>query len=58
LIVYGAPAQATVAAVLAYRLILFWLPLLGGAVAFWSLRRSLDTPQRPDLCIPQVATKG
>jgi len=56
LIVYGAPAQATVAAVLAYRLILFWLPLLGGAVAFWSLRRSLDKPQRPDLCIPQVSS--
>src|SRR5205814_10620491 len=56
LIVYGAPAQATVAAGLAYRLILFWLPLLGGAVAFWSLRRSLDKPQRPDLCIPQVSS--
>lgn len=52
LIVYGAPAQATVAAVLAYRLILFWLPLLGGAVAFWSLRHWLDRPERPDLCVP------
>ena len=28
LIVYGAPAAATAAAVLAYRVILFWLPLL------------------------------
>ncbi|HEY7632009.1 MAG TPA: lysylphosphatidylglycerol synthase transmembrane domain-containing protein [Thermoleophilaceae bacterium] len=54
LIVYGAPAQATVAAVLAYRLILFWLPLLGGGVAFWSLRRWLDHPKRPDLCIPRA----
>ena len=53
LIVYGAPAQATVAAVLAYRLILFWLPLIVGAGAFWSLRRSLDQPDRPDLCVPQ-----
>jgi uncharacterized membrane protein YbhN (UPF0104 family) len=53
LIVYGAPAQATVAAVLAYRLILFWLPLIVGAGAFWSLRRSLDQPERPDLCVPQ-----
>jgi uncharacterized membrane protein YbhN (UPF0104 family) len=55
LIVYGAPAQATVAAVLAYRLILFWLPLLGGIVALWSLRRWLNHPERPDLCIPSVA---
>lgn len=55
LIVYGAPAQATVAAVLAYRLILFWLPLLVGAVCFWSLRRSLDDPERPDLCLPSPA---
>jgi uncharacterized membrane protein YbhN (UPF0104 family) len=54
LIVYGAPAQATVAAVLAYRLILFWLPLLVGAGTFWSLRRSLDNPERPDLCIPPI----
>ncbi|MCW3015826.1 MAG: hypothetical protein JWO02_2918 [Solirubrobacterales bacterium] len=50
LIVYGAPAAGTAAAVLAYRVILFWLPLLGGAVAFWSLRRAIDQPGRPDLC--------
>jgi uncharacterized membrane protein YbhN (UPF0104 family) len=56
LIVYGAPAQATVAAVLAYRLILFWLPLIVGAGAFWSLRRSLDKPERPDLCLPQISS--
>jgi uncharacterized protein (TIRG00374 family) len=56
LIVYGAPAGATVAAVLAYRLILFWLPLVIGAGAFWSLLRSLDRPERPDLCVPPVAT--
>lgn len=41
LILLGAPAAASAAAVLAYRVILFWLPLLGGAVAFWSLRRQL-----------------
>ena len=53
LIVYGAPAQATVAAVLAYRLILFWLPLIVGAGCFWSIRRALNQPERPDLCLPQ-----
>jgi uncharacterized membrane protein YbhN (UPF0104 family) len=50
LIVYGAPAAATTAAVLAYRVILFWLPLLVGAFAFISLRRALNRPERPDLC--------
>ena len=30
LIVYGAPAAGTAAAVLAYRVILFWLPLIVG----------------------------
>ena len=55
LVVYGAPAAATAAAVLAYRVILFWLPLLGGAVAFASLRRGLADPERPDLCAPRIA---
>lgn len=50
LVVYGAPAAATGAAVLLYRVILFWLPLLGGAVAFSSLRQGLERPDRPDLC--------
>jgi uncharacterized protein (TIRG00374 family) len=52
LVVYGAPAAATVAAVLAYRLILFWLPLVGGSIAFALLRRALDRAERPDLCEP------
>ncbi len=34
LIVYGVPAAATAAAVLAYRVILFWLPLILGGIAF------------------------
>jgi uncharacterized membrane protein YbhN (UPF0104 family) len=51
LIVYGAPVAGTAAAVLAYRVILFWLPLLAGTVAFTSLRRGLNSPDRPELCI-------
>jgi uncharacterized membrane protein YbhN (UPF0104 family) len=47
LIVYGADPATTAAAVFTYRLILFWLPLLGGAVAFTSLRRALG--RRPEL---------
>ncbi len=58
LIVYGAPAAGTVAAVFAYRLILFWLPLLLGAVAFSSLRR--DMPRGGELasCAPAIAAQS
>jgi uncharacterized membrane protein YbhN (UPF0104 family) len=52
LVVYGAPVAATAAAVLAYRVVLFWLPLLVGGAAFASLRRALNDPDRPDLCRP------
>jgi uncharacterized membrane protein YbhN (UPF0104 family) len=56
LVLYGAPAAATAAAVLAYRIILFWLPLVGGAIAFTMLRRALDQGERADLCEPIPAT--
>jgi uncharacterized protein (TIRG00374 family) len=56
LIVYGTPAAATAAAVLVYRVILFWLPLLVGAVAFRSLRRGLNSPDRPELCVVPAVT--
>jgi uncharacterized membrane protein YbhN (UPF0104 family) len=52
LVVYGAPAGVTVAAVLAYRLILFWVPLLGGIGAFASLRRGMHDRERRDLHEP------
>ena len=52
LIVYGVPAAAAAAAVLAYRVILFWLPLLIGGVAFAQLRKGLEDPERADLCDP------
>jgi uncharacterized protein (TIRG00374 family) len=56
LIVYGVPAAVTTAAVLVYRAILFWLPLLVGGVAFISLRRGLNKPDRPELCVVPAAT--
>jgi uncharacterized protein (TIRG00374 family) len=56
LIVYGIPAAPTAAAVLTYRVILFWLPLLAGAIAFISLRRGLNQPERPELCVVPAAT--
>jgi uncharacterized membrane protein YbhN (UPF0104 family) len=43
-VVFGTPAAAATAAVLAYRIILFWIPLLLGAAAFISLRRSMARP--------------
>lgn len=55
LVVYGTPAATTAAAVLAYRVILFWLPLVVGAFAFLSLRRGLNDPDRPDLCVVPAA---
>jgi uncharacterized membrane protein YbhN (UPF0104 family) len=56
LVLYGTPVASTAAAVLAYRLILFWLPLLVGAIAFVSLRRGLNDPDRPELCVVPAAT--
>lgn len=41
MIVFGAPAAAATAAVLIYRVILFWLPLIGGGIGFVMLRREL-----------------
>jgi uncharacterized protein (TIRG00374 family) len=52
LLVYGVPAAAAAAAVVAYRAILFWLPLILGGAAFAALRKGLDDPSRPDLCDP------
>jgi uncharacterized protein (TIRG00374 family) len=51
-VVYGVAAAPTTAAVLAYRLILFWLPLAVGAIAFQNLNRGFKDQSRPDLCAP------
>jgi uncharacterized membrane protein YbhN (UPF0104 family) len=56
LVLYGAPVAVTAAAVLAYRIILFWLPLLIGGAEFVALRRGLNRPDRPDLCVVPAAT--
>ena len=55
-VLYGAPVAMTAAAVLAYRIILFWLPLLIGSGFFLSLRRGLNRPDRPDLCVVPAAS--
>jgi uncharacterized protein (TIRG00374 family) len=47
LVLYGAAVAPTVAAVLAYRLILFWVPLIMGAPAFIMLWRRMSSPAAP-----------
>jgi uncharacterized membrane protein YbhN (UPF0104 family) len=56
LIIYGVAAAPAAAAVLLYRVILFWVPLVMGVPAFISLRRGLDDTRRPDLCLPVVGS--
>jgi uncharacterized protein (TIRG00374 family) len=58
LIVYGTPAAATAAAVLAYRVILFWLPLVVGGIAFAALRRDMPGSYELASCAPAVATQS
>jgi uncharacterized membrane protein YbhN (UPF0104 family) len=57
LIVYGAPAAGTAAAVLAYRVILFWLPLIVGAAAFAGLRRDMPGGYELAACSPAIAAQ-
>jgi uncharacterized membrane protein YbhN (UPF0104 family) len=58
LIVYGTPAAGTAAAVLAYRVILFWLPLIVGGIAFASLRRDLPSGVELAACEPAIAAQS
>lgn len=50
LIVFGAPAAVAAAAVVAYRVFQFWLPLVVGAVAFATLRRDEFRAPVPSYC--------
>jgi uncharacterized membrane protein YbhN (UPF0104 family) len=56
LVVYGVSLTDAVAAVLAYRVIQFWIPLLLALPAFVGLQRGLNRPERPDLCAPAITT--
>ena len=58
LIVYGAPAAGTAAAVLGYRVILFWLPLIAGGIAFASLRRDMPSGGELASCAPAIAAQS
>lgn len=58
LIVYGAPAAGTAAAVLGYRVILFWLPLIAGAIAFAGLRRDMPRGEELAACASAIAARS
>ncbi len=58
LIVYGAPAAGTAAAVLGYRVILFWLPLIAGGVAFAALRRNMPSGGELAACEHAIAAQS
>jgi uncharacterized membrane protein YbhN (UPF0104 family) len=57
LVAYGAPAAGTTAAVLAYHVILFWLPLVVGGLAFVQLRRDMPTGGELASCTPAIAAQ-
>ena len=51
LIVYGIDPAAAAAAVFAYRIVLFWVPIVMGVPALLSLRGGLNDLSRQDLCL-------
>jgi uncharacterized membrane protein YbhN (UPF0104 family) len=55
---YGTSVAGTTAAVFAYHVILFWLPLIIGGIAFGMLRR--DMPRRGEFasCAPAIAAQS
>jgi uncharacterized protein (TIRG00374 family) len=58
LVAYGAPAAGTAAAVFAYHVILFWLPLVVGGIAFGMLRRHMPTGREFSTCAPAIAAQS
>lgn len=56
-IVYGVPAAGATAAVLAYRVVLFWLPLLVGTLAFTDLRRDMPGSREFSTCRAAYETR-
>jgi uncharacterized membrane protein YbhN (UPF0104 family) len=57
LIAYGTSAAGTAAAVFAYHVILFWLPLVIGGVAFAMLRRNMPSRGEFATCAPAIAAQ-
>jgi uncharacterized membrane protein YbhN (UPF0104 family) len=59
LTLYGLPATHAAAAVLAYHAIAFWIPTLGGTLAYVKLRSHLTLDEEPEVTPqPRSATAG
>lgn len=58
LVAYGTSAAGTAAAVFAYHVILFWLPLFIGGIAFGMLRRNMPPPWEFATCRPAIAAQS
>jgi uncharacterized membrane protein YbhN (UPF0104 family) len=58
LVAYGTPAAGTAAAVFAYHVILFWMPLIVGGVAFLMLRRDMPRAREFATCAPAIAAQS
>jgi uncharacterized membrane protein YbhN (UPF0104 family) len=54
---YGTSAAGAAAAVFAYHVILFWLPLIVGAIAFTMLRRNMPSYGEFASCAPAIAAQ-
>jgi uncharacterized protein (TIRG00374 family) len=57
LVAYGTSAAGTAAAVFAYHVILFWLPLIVGGIAFAMLRRNMPSGGEFASCAPAIAAQ-
>src|SRR3954451_14771142 len=58
LVAYGTSAAGTTAAVFAYHVILFWLPLIVGSVTFAMLRRNMPSRGEFASCAPAIAEQS
>jgi uncharacterized membrane protein YbhN (UPF0104 family) len=58
LVAYGTSAAGTAAAVFAYHLILFWLPLILGGITFAMLRRNMPSRGEFASCAPAIAAQS
>jgi uncharacterized membrane protein YbhN (UPF0104 family) len=58
LVAYGTSAAGTAAAVFGYHLILFWLNLIIGAIAFTMLRRNMPSVGEFASCAPAIAAQS
>jgi uncharacterized membrane protein YbhN (UPF0104 family) len=58
LVAYGTSAAGTAAAVFAYHLILFWLPLIAGGISFTTLLRNMPSGGEFASCAPAIAAQS